>query len=298
MNDFIRNLASDLLRLEINTIIKQNMSAEKIPSNKRVLLRKLADMYRETLIDYGIAKSADDPQLTAADAPKVLRWQFGGEFSFKEIALMASKGIEQLEQAIKNETDPLRLNVLNSRQKILQRICNQSYNVIGIFKLFRRDLAPDTLMQSNEHEEPAKQIHYVDKEHFNYLRYQRGELPLECIPFRSHQETAHWNNDLDWMHLNAADDLPFLPDMLAMIYKAYQIGTEQIVLQTVIQVEGDITSYITPQYINMPDNIKEVVMNVHNRAISLSTQFWNTLFSTVMNLAGKSFNQIFTRNRK
>lgn len=295
MSDFIRNLASDLLRLEINTIIKQNMSAEKIPGNKRVLLRKLADIYRETLIDYGLVKSPNDPNITAEDAERVLRWQFGGEFSFKELALQAGRGIKLTEELMERETDPAKLNMWNSRHKILQRISNQSYNIIGIFKLFRRDLAPDTLTQSNEHEDPEKQILYVDKEHFNYLRYQRGELPLSCVPFRSHIETAHWNNDLDWGHINSAADLPFLPDMLAMIYKAYEIGTEQIVLQTVIQVEGDVTSYITPQYINMPEPIKEIVMGVHNRSIGTSMQFWSTLFATVMNLAGKSFNQIFGR---
>ncbi|WP_448520096.1 hypothetical protein [Rhodoflexus sp.] len=295
MSDFIKNLASDLLRLEINTIIKQNMSAEKIPGNKRVLLRKLADMYRETLIDYGLAKSPSDPNLTAADAGKVFRWQFGGEFSYKELALISGRGVKLMEELMQKETDPARLNTLNSRHKILQRISSQSYNVIGIFKLFRRDLAPDTLMQSNEYENPEKQLQYVDKEHFNFLRYQRNEIPLGCVPFRSHYETAQWNNDLDWGHINSAAELPFLPDMLGMVYKAYEIGTEQIVLQTVIQVEGDITSYITPQYINMPEQIKEVVMDVHNRSISTSTQFWNTLFTTVINLAGKSFNQIFRR---
>jgi hypothetical protein len=295
MSDFIKNLASDLLRLEINTIIKQNMSAEKIPGNKRVLLRKLADMYRDTLIEYGIVKSPNDPNITAKDAGKVLRWGFGGEFSFKELALQAGRGIELIEELMQKETDPIKLNTLNNRHKILQRISSQSYNVIGIFKLFRRDLAPDTLTQSNEHEDEDKQIYYVDKEHFNYMRYQRRELPLSCVPFRSHQETAHWNNDLDWGHMNAAAELPFLPDMLGMIYKAYEIGTEQIVLQTVIQVEGDVTSYITPQYINMPEHIKEIVMGVHNRSINTSTQFWNTLFTTIINLAGKSFNQIFSK---
>jgi hypothetical protein len=295
MSDFIKNLASDLLRLEINTIIKQNMSAEKIPGNKRVLLRKLADMYRDTLIEYGIVKSPNDPNITAKDAGKVLRWEFGGEFSFKELALQAGRGIELIEELMQKETDPIKLNTLNNRHKILQRISSQSYNVIGIFKLFRRDLAPDTLTQSNEHEDEDKQIYYVDKEHFNYMRYQRRELPLSCVPFRSHQETAHWNNDLDWGHMNAAAELPFLPDMLGMIYKAYEIGTEQIVLQTVIQVEGDVTSYITPQYINMPEHIKEIVMGVHNRSINTSTQFWNTLFTTIINLAGKSFNQIFSK---
>ncbi|MCS7020115.1 MAG: hypothetical protein RMJ87_13960 [Cytophagales bacterium] len=295
MSDFIKNLASDLLRLEINTIIKQNMSAEKIPSNKRVLLRKLADIYRQALIDYGLVKSPHDPTITAKDADIVLRWQFGGEFSFKELALQAGRGIKLMEEQMEKETDTIKLNTWNSRHKILQRIANQSYNMIGIFKLFRRDLAPDTLIQSNEHEDPNKELAYVDKEHFNYLRYQRGELPLSCVPFRSHIETALWNNDLDWGHINSATDLPFLPDMLAMIYKAYEIGTEQIVLQTVIQVEGDITSYITPQYINMPEAIKEIVMGVHNRSIHVSTQFWNTLFTTVINLAGKTFNQIFAK---
>ncbi len=295
MSDFIKNLASDLLRLEINTIVKQNMSAEKIPGNKRVLLRKLADIYRETLIDYGLVKSPNDPNITAEDADKVLRWQFGGEFSFKELALQSGRGVKLMEELMQKETDPAKLNTLNSRHKILQRISNQSYNVIGIFKLFRRDLAPDTLTQSNEHEDEDKQIYYVDKEHFNYLRYQRCELPLSCVPFRSHQETALWNNDLDWGHMNSAIELPFLPDMLGMIYKAYEIGTEQIVLQTVIQVEGDVTSYITPQYINMPEQIKEIIMGVHNRSINTSTQFWNTLFTTVINLAGKSFNQIFSK---
>ncbi len=291
MADFIKNLASDLLRLEVNTIIKQNMTAEKLPTNKRVLLRRLAQDYRDTMADYGVAKMPEDGDIKAEDSGRVFRWRFGGEYSFQEIVSMAKAGVSSYENQINNPSQSAERQDLIDKQKILVRIRSQAFNVVGIFKLLRRELAPETLTQDDGFY--ANEINFLDTDHFLYAQFKAGALPQGCVPYRSHRESLKWNNDLGWDDINAAAELPLTPDTLSMLYKAYEIGTEQIVLQTVIQIEGDVTSYITPTYLNLPDKAKEIVMGVHNRSIVTSTQFWSSLFTTVVNLAGRSFNQIF-----
>jgi hypothetical protein len=292
MADFIKNLASDLLRLEVNTIIKQNMTAEKIPANKRVLLRRLAQNYRDAMADYGVAKLPEE-NIRPEDSGRVFRWRFGGEYAFQEISNIAKAALEGIEDTLKHATNEAERQALIAKQKILLRIRSQSSNVIGIFKLLRREMAPETLTRPDDWWE--NEDAFLDTEHFLYAQYKAGALPKGCVPFRSHRETLKWNNDLDWSDLNTAPELPLTPDVLSMLYKAYEIGTEQIVLQTVIQIEGDVTSYITPTYLALPDQAKEIVMGIHNRSIGTSTQFWSALFTTVVNLAGRTFNQIFGR---
>ncbi|MCU0449891.1 MAG: hypothetical protein MUC97_08615 [Bernardetiaceae bacterium] len=303
MPDFIKNLASDLLRLEVNTIIKQNMTAEKIPANKRVLLRRLADSYREALADYEVAKLPEDGDIIPTDAGRVFRWRYGGQFSFQEISGVAKQAAESLEAQLANLPDTPEKADLSNRHKIVLRIRSQSSNIVGVFKMMYRNLklsleeqqkAGATVTIPNGFFDEEKED-LLDKEHYLFSQMSNQGLPRECVPFVSHWASRDWNNDLDWTDLNRAPELDLTPDSLSLLYKAYEIGTEQIVLQTVIQIEGDVTSYITPTYLGLPDQYKDIVMGIHNRSIVTSTQFWGALFSTIVNLAGRTFNEIFRR---
>ena len=55
MRDYLKNLAADLLTLEVNTIVKEQTTSSKMPATKRVALLEIARGYRELLVDYGLA---------------------------------------------------------------------------------------------------------------------------------------------------------------------------------------------------------------------------------------------------
>jgi hypothetical protein len=88
------------------------------------------------------------------------------------------------------------------------------------------------------------------------------------------------------------DDLPELeldPAQTLVVRKAKEIGTQRVVMQTVVQVEGDITSYVTSKFLEMDEEDQRIVSEVHNSAMMTSIRMWQYLFETVKTLAGSAF---------
>jgi phage-related minor tail protein len=73
---------------------------------------------------------------------------------------------------------------------------------------------------------------------------------------------------------------------MATLRKAYEIGTQYILLQTVVQIEGDITSYVTTKFLEMKGSEQEVIMKMHNTAMDTSIRLWQYLFQTIGSLLG------------
>ena len=103
-----------------------------------------------------------------------------------------------------------------------------------------------------------------------------------------------WNNELPVTDFDNQEDLEFEPSQLAILRKAKDIGTQRILMQTVVQVEGDITSYITPQFMMMDENDQKALMNVQNSSVKISIEMWQYLFNTLQSLIGSAM----TRKKK
>ncbi len=91
--------------------------------------------------------------------------------------------------------------------------------------------------------------------------------------------------------MSEIDDLKLSSGQIVMIRKAWEIGTEQIVLQTVIQLDGDVTTRISKDLITRPNN--EIIFQIHNKSISTSTAFWANLVKVFGEIAGKSIKLFF-----
>ena len=277
--DYIRNLASDLLNLEVNTIIKDNTTSGKMPAKKRIALLEIADMYREKLVQYGVCEYATREK---SDTPnhKLIKWRFGGEFSFKEIKNFAEKEVSAIHEKIDepNITEAKK-KAFEGKLKILNRIVRQSSSMIGMFKIRRHTF------KVSEESENSKGL---------FPSFYKGEEQEDYQPFLSQVKSAIWNNDISLADINSSDDIQLSPDQITLIRKAWEIGTQQVLLQTIIQLDGDVTSYLTHEFLRQPEDSKRMLLNLHNDAIGTSTAFWSTLFNTVSNLAGKAFSKIFS----
>ena len=104
-----------------------------------------------------------------------------------------------------------------------------------------------------------------------------------------------WNNDIDLSTINKVDDLDLTPDQVTLIRKTWEIGTQRILMQTVVQIDGDITNYLTNQFVNLSPELKAIVLNLHNDATESGARIWNMLFKTVSQLAGTAFRKIFEK---
>jgi hypothetical protein len=87
----------------------------------------------------------------------------------------------------------------------------------------------------------------------------------------------------------SSPDGDFQPPDLIAIRKAWDLGTEAILLQTVIQLDGDI---VTRFQNGMDQPSREVVHTLHARAVDLSFRHWQWLFEAVGRVAGQTVSRL------
>ncbi|WP_375558588.1 hypothetical protein ACE193_12575 [Bernardetia sp. OM2101] len=244
--DFIKNLADDLLRLEVNTIVKDQLLCIK-PRSHRWELYDIASTYRELLVSYTV--SVINPQMgESSDNQGEMRKEFknlnAGLNSFLEIQHFAEIKRDEFKQELERvHLTDLETDILNERVMLCERIIRQCQQIIDIFL--------DLQNNSND--------------------------PIES------------DNDFSVMRLNHLEDLKLNPSQISIIRKANEIGTQRVLLQTVVQVEGDITSYITTRFLHFPEREQKMIKEVHESSIMTSIRMWQYLFQAVSRLAGTVF---------
>ena len=280
MRDYLKNLAADLLTLEVNTIVKEQTTSSKMPATKRVALLEIARGYRELLVDYGLAilekpiANQEVYPIESGKFPVLFQWLYGGEYSFKEIYNISEAGAQYYADKAATSKNYELMQEYEERSKLLIRLVKHSSNLIGMFKMRRKDYDisedvwpdPSLIDEASGHYPPLDQANMIE-----------------------------WNNDIDLSTINKTDDLDLTPDQVTLIRKTWEIGTQRILMQTVVQIDGDITNYLTNQFVNLSPELKAIVLNLHNDATESGARIWNMLFKTVSQLAGTAFRKIFER---
>jgi hypothetical protein len=75
-----------------------------------------------------------------------------------------------------------------------------------------------------------------------------------------------------------APNIDLLPAELMSIRKIWDIGTEEIVMQTVIQLGGDVTTRLSSAYATARD---QPIVRIHEGSVTTSISTWNKLVETV-----------------
>lgn len=208
----IKKIATDLLSLEINTIIKPTIEGTKMPSPRHALL----DI--ATTFDCELKRLGADRFTNHDDT--------GGFNAFDQLRERAKNRILELEKC--EMTTERVADVL-----MLHRIKDKSDQIKGMFNSLRRRY-PDPAIWDNE--------------------YDHGEVEEKRPPF------------------------PLNPDELVLTRKIWEIGVEDISMQTVIQLDGDVITRIQPKYISPG---YELIHKFHNQSIGTSVSFWKDLVGIV-----------------
>ncbi|MCF8365607.1 MAG: hypothetical protein K9H16_07495 [Bacteroidales bacterium] len=66
-----------------------------------------------------------------------------------------------------------------------------------------------------------------------------------------------------------------------MIKRLYDLGTERIVMQTRIGIDGDVITRIEENFANKP---RQVVLDLHEKHTDLSVKYWQSLINVVKDL--------------
>jgi len=256
---YFKQLAEDLLNIEVNTIVKSEMSAIKLPSSRRCALYDLARDYHLKLVELGVR----DPTY----------WIFAGLRSFEELRIRAKEGMNKLEDDIRNASADEQV-ALREQVRMLERIEGQSSQMADMFKALEQKAKGQPGYVSAPAPVPMEDLRKMDAH--------------ERAP--EHRDSITWNNDIERSSMDEAPDLDLMPSQVGRVRKAWEIGTERIQLQTVIQIDGDVTTRISAAFLK---NFNPTLLKMHNDAIATSTGFWQNLVKALREMAGAAAELIF-----
>lgn len=227
LKDQIATIAGDLMNLEVNTIIKGNITGRKMPSPGHALI-DIAKCY--------------DVKLAALGYPvQDSNFKPGSFNSFDTLREQAKKGIIEL------EAKAVRTEGLSGKEEadlmMLWRIKAMSDQIKGIYNALER--RPDSFGKDDFGRDEIEQTH----------------LPLDLTS-----------------------------DELVKIRKIWEMGTQEVALQTVIQMDGDIITTIKKGY---EGKTHTGLHNLHNQGVSTCLNFWRELIGIVKDLLESLLKLVF-----
>jgi len=268
----------DLTHLEINTIIKDEMSASKAPSSPRLMLHNLAVKYDLKLISLGdIYAELDSFEGSGKEYFKGNRKKVGsGKESFIEMRDRARDFWKKIADGKNNFIGKKRedgvvftKDIIDADIKMLQRIEAISNDIRNILSI--------------EGVEPVAHKKNI-WDGFRRLFRMKTVQPVTLLDFDEKDAISAFRvmpgRDAEQQELNL--DLR----QLMVIKKANDIGTEKVVLQTIIGMDGDVTTRISQAFANQPVNFINVM---HDEATAISVKFWENLVNVVVKLGESIF---------
>ncbi len=233
----LKRFGEDLLNLEINTIVKDNITGRKM-YGARLALIQIAKKFNIKLRQLGCSRPKEDEM--KSDKPESFE-----EYKDRVGNKKANESLLGSLESFKDINDRARTKISS-----YQGFDKQEGNA-DLWMLYRIKGASKTISNLFENLKP------------NLLKELKGNAKFW-------DETRHEEN--------IRRLLPFPPEQLRIIRKAWELGVEEIAMQTVIQLDGDVVTRVLPKYAKEEYN---TLHNLHNQGITTSIKFWKTLVDIV-----------------
>ncbi len=94
-----------------------------------------------------------------------------------------------------------------------------------------------------------------------------------------HRGEEDWDNP--YSHLEVEErfiPLNLEPDEMVSIRKIWEVGLEEIAMQTIIQLDGDVVTRIQPRF---ADERSTILHHLHSESVNISLEFWGELIRIV-----------------
>lgn len=288
----LKMTGEDLTTLEINTIIKDQMSATSPPANNRIALYELAGQYAEGIERLG---RKYEECLSRNDHSDVLRggtnlfrheklFEGGGVFSFRELSLWANYAIKWLQQT--SETYQFPSKMVDDDISILARIEVKCLEISRILE--------ETLHLNEELTNPLK-VALSKEEQSQVDEIEDGnEIPPKLQTLDQLYKVLQGKGSISYPEkkgefLNDLSDIPLDFKHKMIVHKAIDLGIEFIVMQTRISIDGDITTRIASKFAASP---VQFVLDMHNSSIELSVNYWSKIFDALVDFVTKIVSRI------
>ncbi len=255
----LRNLLNDLHKLEINTIEKAELSAEKMPA-PLLAIRNVATEYQAYLCCYSTSEGPMEQLLFIRDFAR-----------------------SRLE-----EPDPL-----EQERVMLGRIERNAATLIGILARAQEQRDADRAARGGGTQDPyvrpdashgllnrrPLKAEQEDKQTAALDRQRRNAGITGPIPDELYYATSERLGKMDRNQINSAWQVSAADR--AQIRKIWEIGAERVLIQTVIQVEGDVITRISP---DIQSSDRQHLLPIHQDGVKTAMQTWAALIGIAESL--------------
>lgn len=286
----IRRTAEDLTTLEINTIIKDEMNCVKPTDNNRLALYQLAKRYSSQLSHLGdkyYHLLASEEMKAEFEAGKLFNkgsFKGGGIFTFRELSIlarMAAEWVDENHEHFLNDgedrhRDAMALQRVEVKSEEIRMMLEDNYQTPkgNPFMDKMRELYLEVKKQAGSPLERNKMIYEQMAE-------------TELYGFREETKEAFMGTAYGTPSTKCIDELDLRDKML--IRKSLDLGTERVVMQTRISMDGDITTRLSQRF---ADNPRQFVMDMHQSSINLAVSYWKTLFDALVSYGSKILDKL------
>lgn len=230
--DSLQRIASDLTKLEINTIVKPDMLAKKMPEAPAAILEVLCE-YRDWLAarhlvtrtawkeDFDRAKALVSDETASRQAETV--------GSLTAIGLRLTKQLSEVAEGTSSDRERMTALAKEGDDVILLRIGEAAQTLDRLIGRYGKSWSAE-----------------------------RGLPPGVLSP-----------NDA------------------VALRKIWEIGVQSIKMQTIIQLDGDVITYVQQSVL---DKRTESILKIHAESVDISMQSWRFLVETVGQMASRLIN--------
>jgi hypothetical protein len=292
--DWFGDISSDLFNIEVNTILSDNITAQKMPAPRHALLDIGKGYYEALEAMFATCKARRDAEMgqeseqseTEAEAEEVdpewlvidVNGNYGSYAAFDAIRIQANGLMKDRDREGRLKPE---------QRSVLPRIKENSDLLKGMFNsLCGRSEA------FTEPEDPGKeslpdQLKAAQKKADEAGEQLSPNIIYEMCTLISEKDTAALTNDYSRSELvNKEDQIPTLELRerdLVLIRKVWELSTEVIVMQTSIQVDGDVISRINSEYLK--EHYFLQLRDYHDKGVDIALQHWSNLVDVAKELA-------------
>ncbi len=238
------DIATDLFNIEVNTILRDNITAQKMPISRHALI-DIGKMYKKALA------SMESAYGTGVEAPESV--QLGAYYgSFAGYSIIREWASRLMKDAY---SGTVKLN--DDQLSILPRIKDNSDLLKGMFTRLAHE-NPEIIIGTPKWDWLTNQ----------YTRSDLGSYAPSALPLNEQQ--------------------------LVLLRKIWELGTEVIVMQTIVQVDGDVITRLNSNFLHHENYPK--ARSYHNKGIEIALEHWAGLVSVAKELmiaAGEGISNAF-----
>ncbi len=278
MSQFV-DLARNLLALEINTVLKTGMSAEKMPLAGDALI-DLAQEYHIFLCAHLDVFGSRETRMIDPWAARISESFHWGLAPFAPPA--GTKWPDRYDPHFISRdlpgTDPARGSTLKVYDD-LREVASWLREMI--------DRTLDAARTPGADPDVVSAAAMIDRDaHPILMRIRRNSDQINDILRRRGLDTINYLRGMD----DEARRMPELqtPDIV-IIRKAWDVGTELVVMQSTIQIDGDVITRLLKGRDTANGN---VMIGVHKDAVDVSFRYWSFLIDALGRFAGKAVNAL------